>query len=342
MARWGLLLVNLGTPDAPDVASVRRYLRAFLSDPRVIDLPSLPRKLLLELVILPRRPKQSAEAYRKIWTERGSPLLFHGEDLTTKARERLGDDVHVELAMRYRKPSVAAALQRFAEQGTRDVVVFALYPQYSDAANGSTLEHVRAQARRMPEAPRLHEVPAFFDHPAYVAAVAAVSRPVLDDFVPDHVLMSYHGLPERHLTRDDPTGGHCLARADCCDAIGDANRNCYRAHCHATTRALVRELGLVDGTWEVAFQPRLGRPPWIRPYMDERVRALATGGVRRLAVLAPSFVADCLETLEEIGIRAAEDFRALGGEELRLVQSLNAEDVWADAACAIASEHAPR
>lgn len=333
--RAGLLLVNLGTPDSPAAADVRRYLDEFLSDPRVLDMNAMRRWLLLNAVILPRRSRSSAEAYEKIWTERGSPLLFHGLDLAGKLRARLGPRVPVELAMRYGKPAIADALGRLRERGAQRIVVFPLFPQYSSAAWGSAVEKVQAEAARLNNVPSLMVVAPFYDHPAFLGALAAVARPVLDDFRPDRVIMSFHGLPERHIRASDGSG-RCLAVADCCAAIDDGNRYCYRAHCFATARGIASRLGLADD--EVAFQSRLGRDPWIKPYTDIRLVELAKEGKRRVAVLCPAFVADCLETIEEIALRGRADFLAAGGQDLRLVPSLNASDAWADAVLEIARD----
>ncbi len=338
MPKTGLLLINLGTPDAPDTASVRRYLREFLSDPRVLDVNPAMRSVVLNLFILPRRPAQSAAAYQTIWTDRGSPLLFHTADLTEKVRQRVGESVHVEFAMRYQHPSISDALERFRERSVDRIVAFPLFPQYASSATGSALAKVFEEAGKLWNVPAIQVVPPFFDHPAFIRAFTAVAQPVLDDFAPDYVLLSYHGLPERHVVKSDESGGrHCLRQGNCCDEIVDANRNCYRAQCFATSRALTTSLGLAPKSWEITFQSRLGRDPWIRPYTDVRLTELAASGVKRLAVLCPAFVADCLETLEEIGIRALEDFKAHGGEDLKLVPSLNATDDWVSAVIDIAS-----
>lgn len=329
MTRCGLLLLNLGTPDSPSVGDVRRYLREFLMDARVIDINVVRRALLLNLFILPFRPKKTAEAYRKIWTDGGSPLLAHGQDLQTKLAERLGADVTVELAMRYREPSIRSALSRFAAAGVDRIALLPLFPQYSSAASGSGIEKVFVEATRLWNVPAIQVVPPFYDHPGFIDAFVSVARPVLDDLEPDAVLMSFHGLPERHLFKGD-TGQVCLKSGDCCDRVGPTNRFCYRAHCFATARALARELGLSEADYRVTFQSRLGLTKWITPYTDEVVVKLAKQGVKRLAVLSPAFVADCLETVEEIGIRAKESFETHGGTELRLVPSLNATDVWVD------------
>ena len=338
MKRWGLLLVNLGTTDAPEAPQVRRYLREFLSDPRVFDIAPWKRAIIVNLFILPFRPKQSAHAYRKIWSSRGSPLLYHGLDLVEKLRDVFGGDVQVELAMRYQRPSVASALERLRAVGIDRLVVFPLFPQYSSAAWGSAAEKVFVEAARLWNVPAIQLVPPFYDHPAFLAAFADLARPVIADLRPDRVLMSFHGLPERHCVKSDETGAHCLRAPACCDAIVDANRNCYRAQCFATARGIAARLGLAPSRWEITFQSRLGSDPWIRPFTDVRVRELPKEGVRRVAILSPAFVADCLETLEEIGIRARDDFMAHGGDELRLVPSLNSEEGWVQAIVQILRE----
>ncbi len=335
--RWGLLLLNLGTPDSPRVPDVRRYLREFLSDPLVIDIPAVPRWLLVNLRIAPFRAPQSAEAYEKVWTERGSPLLFHTEDLATKVRARLGGEAHVVVAMRYGKPSIASALTELRRENVHRVVVLPLFPQRSTAAWSSAVLEVFAQAAALPDVPAFSVVPPFHDDPGFLRAFATVARPVFDDFTADRVLFSFHGIPERQVLRCDPERRRgCLATPDCCATLTARNRDCYRAQCFATARGIAAELGLADGAWEVAFQSRLGRTPWIRPFTDVRLVEMAREGVRRVVVFSPAFVADCLETLEEIALRNAADFRAAGGEELRLVPSLNSHDAWADAVTALA------
>jgi protoporphyrin/coproporphyrin ferrochelatase len=334
----GLLLINLGTPESPKPSDVRPYLREFLSDPRVIDIPPLLRFLLLNLVILPFRPKKSGEAYEKIWTERGSPLLFHGRDLAEKVQQRLGGDCAVELAMRYGNPSIREGLSRLRARGVDRIVVFPLFPQYSSAATGSALEKVFTEAAKLWNTPYLSVVEPFYDHPAFLDALARVARPVLDSAAAEVVVFSFHGLPERHCIKSDESGAHCFKSPDCCERIVQANRHCYRAQCVATARGLAERLGVPEEKRVVCFQSRLGRTPWIRPYTDEVIVDLARRGVKRAAILSPAFVADCLETLEELGIRAAESFRSEGGEELRLVPAVNAEDFWADGVVAIARE----
>lgn len=329
--RTGILLVNLGTPDAPEPAPVRRYLRQFLSDPRVIDIHPIGRAALLHLVILPFRPAKSAAAYRKIWTPEGSPLLVHGRALVERLRERIPEHP-IELGMRYGNPSLEAAIAKLSEQGCDRVVALPLYPHYAASSTGSTVAELARIVGSLWTTPFVSVLPPFYDHPAFLAAFAAVARESLASFAPDHVLFSFHGLPERQVVRcADPRV--CLASPTCCDTIGPANRNCYRAQCHVTARELaaVLELGEQGEGWSISFQSRLGRTPWIKPYTDEVVPALAKRGVAKLAVMCPAFVADCLETLEEIGMRADEDFKAAGGQAVELVPSLNSHPAWVDA-----------
>ena len=337
----GVLLVNLGTPDAPQAAEVRRYLREFLSDPRVLDISALGRWLLLNLIILPTRPAKSAAAYRKIWGADGSPLLSHSRALCEQVRAAL-PELQVELAMRYGNPSIRAGLTALRDRGCDRIVVFPLYPQYAASSTGSTVEAVYREAAGLWNTPYLSVVPPFFDEPGFIAAFAEVGAPVLAEFKPDHVLYSFHGLPERHMHKSDVSGTHCLRSPDCCATIVAANRHCYRAQCYATAAALTARLGLAPGTSSVSFQSRLGRAVWIRPYTDIVLPELARRGVKRVAVFCPAFVADCLETLEEIGIRAEEDFKAAGGEALRLVPSLNAHPAWVRAAAELVREAAPQ
>jgi len=330
--RIGVLPINVGTPEAPRAPEVRRYLREFLGDPRVLDMSGVGRWALLNLVILPFRPRRSAEAYETIWEEGGSPLLRHTLAFCAGLQHRLGDRFVVAPAMRYGRPSIDEALDRFREAAIDRIVLFPLYPQYAASTTGTSVEAVfRAAAARW-NVPSLAVVPPFWDEPALGAAYAEVAGPVLAELEADHVLFSFHGLPERHVRKSDESGAHCLESPDCCARMVAANRNCYRAQCHRTAESIADALDLREDGWTVAFQSRLGRTPWIRPYTDETVAELARRGVRRLAVLCPAFVADCLETLEEIGLRAREDFVAAGGEELRLVPSLNAHPSWIDLA----------
>ncbi|MCP3985993.1 MAG: ferrochelatase [bacterium] len=324
----GVLLIQLGTPDAPRTREVRRYLREFLADPRVLDMPALGRMLLLYGVILPFRSPRSAEAYRKIWSEAGSPLLVHSRALAEGVAKELGDGFHVELGMRYGKPTLAGALDRLASAGVERIVVLPLFPQQAGSSSGSALQRTFELAGERWDPPALTSLGPFYDDPGFIGCTSEIARPLLQGFAPDHVLLSYHGLPERQIRRSDPSGQHCLGSPTCCDALGGANRHCYRAQCFATSRALGVALALEADRFSTCFQSRLGRTPWIQPFTEQRLTELAASGVRRLAVLCPSFVADCLETSEEIGIRAREQWRRLGGEELLLVPCVNAHPAW--------------
>ena len=322
----GVLLVNTGTPDSPAVADVRRYLGEFLMDPRMLTMPTVARWLLVHGIILRTRPRRSAHAYASIWTERGSPLLAHSVDLARELRTALGAEVAgVEIAMRYGRPSVANALARFSEAGVDELVVVPLFPQYSAAAWASAFDAVGAAAARLPVVPALRFVPPFFAEPAFLDAAAAVAEPHLARFRPDRVLFSFHSLPESHVRAADRSG-RCFT-GDCCAALGPANATCYRAQCFATARALAARLALHAGDWEVAFQSRFTKK-WVQPFTDQRLVALAKNGTRRLAVLCPAFVADCLETVEELGLRGRESFCAAGGEDLLAVPCVNASPQW--------------
>ena len=335
----GVLLLNLGTPASPSVPDVRRYLAEFLSDPRVLDLPAPARWLLLHLWILRSRPRRSAAQYASVWRAEGSPLLVHSRALCAALSQELGAGFEVELAMRYGSPGISAAMENLLRADVRKILVFPLFPQSASSSRGSALAKVFECAGAIWNVPVLETAPEFFDDPGFTSAWKAVIEPRLAEFRPDYVLFSFHGLPERHLRKSDPTGRHCLATASCCEAVGPANRACYRAQCAATTRALASALALAPNAHSMAFQSRLGREPWIHPYTDHVLPELSSRGVRRLAVVCPSFVADCLETVEEIGIRAHEQWRALGGEELLLVPSLNADPAWVRALAQMVRNH---
>ncbi len=333
----GLLLINLGTPDDPSPAAVRRYLREFLSDPRVLDIGAVGRSLLLNAVILPTRPAKSAAAYRSIWdSERGSPLLYHSRDLAARVATTLGSAWHVELAMRYGTPSIADAMDALQRTPCSRIVVLPLYPQYASSSTGTSMERVMELAAERWTVPALDFVPAFYADAGFLGAFEAVARPALADARADHVLFSFHGLPERQIAKTDTTGSTCTFGA-CCERL--ANPACYRAQCVATATALAGRLGLVRDTYTICFQSRLGRTPWIKPFTDVVLDELAKAGKKRLAVFCPAFVADCLETIEEIGIRAVEQFKAAGGENLVLVPSLNATPAWVEAVAPIARRH---
>ena len=333
--RVGVILVNTGTPNSTSVADVRAYLGQFLNDPRVIDIPAWQRWLLLNLIILRVRPAKSAEAYRKIWTDRGSPLLVHGNDLAAGVQAHLGDRADVRLAFQFGQPSIPAAFEAFARAGITEVCVVPLFPQYAAASTGSAVEAAIREAAKRWVIPSLHIVPPFWAEPEFLQGMSQRLEAAIAQHQPEHVVLSFHGVPEHHCTQTDVTGQHCLKRADCCDALVPANASCYRAQCMATARAMMTRLSLDPATTTVAFQSRLGRVPWIRPYTDEVIAQLGKAGTQTIVVSEPAFVADCLETLEEIAIRGKEDFMAAGGKDLTLVPSLNADDDWTAGLAAI-------
>ena len=336
----GVLLIQLGTPEAPTTSAVRRYLREFLSDPWVLDISPPARWALLNLIILPFRPKKSAHAYQQIWTDDGSPLMVHSVALADKLGAALGQDYSVALGMRYGSPSITDALQQLDAAGATEVAVLPLYPQYAMSSTGTALACLYEEASRHDVVPTLQVIPEFYDHPLYLDGCATLIEAERTDFRPDHILFSYHGLPERQVKKADRSGSHCLATDSCCDRIVPANRSCYRAQTFATTRGLTKRLGLAQDEFSVGFQSRLGRTPWIQPYTDEVLLELAQRGVKRLLVTCPSFVSDCLETLEEIGIRAKAAFIAAGGEDLRLVPCLNSDPAWVETVATMVRDEA--
>ena len=327
----GVLLVNLGTPDAPETGPVRRYLRQFLSDPRVLTLPAPLRWLLLNLVILPTRPAKSAAAYRSVWLPEGSPLLVHSRALAEEVTKALGESFRVELAMRYGQPSIESGLDVLERAGVARIVVLPLFPQYASSVTASVSAEVMRCLDRTNDFPPLEFLGAFHDAPGFIEPWAALAGPDLAEFGADHVLFSFHGLPEDQIRSSDPTGAHCLSGEACCDAPGTSLRRCYRAQCHGTAAALRGALDVDPARSSLSFQSRLGPTPWIRPFTDEVIEELAQQGVKRLAVFCPSFVADCLETLEEIGIRLREQWLAAGGEALWLAPCPNGDPAFAEA-----------
>ncbi|HSJ36030.1 MAG TPA: ferrochelatase [Acidimicrobiia bacterium] len=327
----GVLLIQLGTPKSTEVRDVRAYLREFLGDPRVLDMAAPARALLLNAIILPFRPRKSAHAYRQIWTEAGSPLTLHTEELAREVAERLGAGYRLAVGMRYQEPSLESAVDQLMEQGCDRLVVLPLFPQYSSAATGSALEAAKTETGRRWNVPEVSTVNWFYDDEGFLAALSESARSHLEEFDPDHVVFSYHGLPESQIRKGDLSGSWCLSEASCCDSIEEVNRFCYRAHSFATTRAVASRLGLAEDSYSTTFQSRLAGQKWIEPYTDLLLPRLAEAGVQRLAVLTPSFTADCLETLEEIGIRGRAQWQELGGADFLLVPCLNASPEWADA-----------
>jgi protoporphyrin/coproporphyrin ferrochelatase len=329
LATRGILLLNLGSPSRPAVPEVRHYLGEFLMDPYVIDSPYLLRKLIVSAFILPFRPKQTAEAYASIWDSAGpgSPLLVHSVAQRDGLAERL--DTPVALAMRYGEPRVRDALELLLAEAVDEVLLAPLYPHHADSTRRTGIEAVRTTLNRIAPHVDLQVLPPFYEEPRYIEVLADVCRAHLpaDNQL---LLFSYHGLPERHLTKADPTGKHCLQSENCCEVASAAHASCYRHQVRVTSQRVAAALGLTDDRWQLSFQSRLGRLPWLRPYTDQVLRELPGKGIKRLAVACPAFVADNLETLEEIGMQGRETFLEAGGESYTLIPCLNAEPAWLD------------
>ena len=331
MRQRGILLVNLGSPASTNVTDVRRYLNEFLMDPFVIDSPWLVRKIVVSGFILPFRPKRTAHAYQRIWESGGSPLLRHSRAFRDELARRLR--VRVELAMRYGAPSIHDGVANLIAAGADEVLLIPMYPHHADSTRTTSIRAVERELARLDSRVSVTTLPPFFDEPHYIDALAqSISRATPADS--QLLLFSYHGLPERHITRADPTGNHCLKSADCCARPSPAHATCYRHQVFATSRAVAARLRLTSDQWRVSFQSRLGRLPWLRPYTDQLLRTLPGEGITRLTVVCPAFVADNLETLEEIGITGREHFLAAGGQSLTLVPCLNDDQSWVDAVAA--------
>ena len=324
----GVLLVNLGSPDSPSVPDVRRYLREFLMDGRVLDVNWLVRFCIVHFAILPSRPKQSAEAYQKIWITAGSPLVVTSRNVQVKLQQRV--PVPVELAMRYQHPSIPQAVRNLAQKGVDEVLLIPLFPHYAMSSFETAVERVKEVAAALAPAMRVQVQPPCFDQPDYIAALVGSAQEHLQRGY-DHLLFSFHGLPERHMRKADPTGRHCLASENCCETPSPAHATCYRAQCFKTTADFVKQAGVPKDKYSISFQSRLGRDPWLKPYTDYELPRLAERGVKKLLVICPAFVADCLETLEEIGLRGRDSFLAAGGTDFALIPCLNEHPLWLEA-----------
>lgn len=326
MTKRAVLFANLGSPDKPEVPEVRRYLDQFLMDPYVIQLPWLIRRLIVSLFVLPKRPQRSAHAYRSIWTDAGSPLVGLSMQLLEEVRKNTS--LPVGMAMRYGNPSIETELCKLSKlPGVEEILFIPLYPHYAES---TVLTSIKEAERVIAE----HKLPVrlllpqpFYDNPDYIQSLVSSARPWLATSF-DHVLLSYHGLPELHITKADPTKRHCLKVADCCHVPSPAHATCYRHQVFRTTELFVKETGLQPEQYSVSFQSRLGRAKWLEPATEQVLQDLATRGVRKLLVLCPAFVTDCLETLEEIEIQGTATFKAAGGESLTLIPCLNAHPDW--------------
>lgn len=322
----GVLLVNLGTPDNPSRGAVYRYLKEFLLDRRVIDYPWLPRNILVRGIIAPFRSGSSAKLYKMLWTPDGSPLKVYGERVAEGVKAHLGPEYVVELAMRYQSPSIASAIDKLLAQRVQDIIVLPLFPQYASATTGSVHEEVMRVLAQKQSIPNVRLINSYCDYGPMIDIFADNARQ-FDLSQYDHILFSYHGLPQRQLRRADDCN-HCLQRADCCQTLSAVNQFCYSAQCHATTRAIAGRLGLVPAQYTTCFQSRLGFEAWAQPYTNATIATQAKAGAKRLLVFSPAFVADCLETIIEIGTEYQEEFEEMGGEKVDLVPSLNDDPRW--------------
>ena len=320
--KTGFLLINLGTPDSTDVADVRRYLGEFLMDPFVLSAPTLIRALIVYGFILPFRPHKSAEAYASIWTEAGSPLLTGSQNLAREVAAEL--QAPVALSMRYGQPSLKSGTDGLAAQGVAHVVVVPLYAQHADSTVSTSLHAVE---KALPKSMRHSILPPFYGAAEHSQAWGELIKRNLPDHW-DHLLLSYHGLPEQHLRKADPTKSHCLQQDDCCNTPSPAHSTCYRHQVFATSASIAAHVGLTEDQYSVSFQSRLGPLPWLSPYTDQVLEALPDQGVKHLVVASPAFVVDNLETLEEIGMQGRETFLNAGGETFNLVPCLNSDPLW--------------
>jgi ferrochelatase len=330
--KTGLLLINLGTPDAPTVDAVRRYLDEFLMDPYVVDIPFPLRYLLVKGIILRTRPQASAKLYQSVWTDKGSPLLVLSLELEEQIKALLNEDFEVELGMRYGSPSVAVALEKLMQHELEQLIVLPLFPQYSQAATESAIQSFKKAFKKYNAKLPVRIITDFYDHPAFIDSYVKIIEKHLDISHHEHLLLSYHGLPVKHLEKTgcEYVGKHCIDETNC-PKMNIQNKNCYKAQCFATSRLIAKQLNLTENQYSVSFQSRLGKTPWIKPYTDLHLSTLYNKGIRKLAIASPSFVSDCLETLEEIAIQAKEQWLALGGESLTVIPCLNTSTNWVKA-----------
>ncbi len=324
----GVLLVNLGSPDSPTPKDVKPYLDEFLMDERVIDVPLWLRNIIVRGIILRTRPKKSAEAYQKIWWEEGSPLVVISERFTQKVKEQI--QVPVALGMRYGSMTIKKAMQELHEKGVDEVLLVPLYPHYAM----SSFETVVVKAMQVKESffpdMAITTLPAFYKNEDYIEVLSKSIAEGLKNFEYDHILFSYHGIPERHIKKSDPTKFHCKIDDSCCKTNSVAHHTCYRHQCYEMTEKVKKNLGLSNDKVSLSFQSRLPNDPWLKPYTDFEFERFPKEGIKRLAVITPAFVADCLETLEEIAMEGKHQFQQAGGEDYKHIPCLNDNQDWVD------------
>lgn len=339
MEKKGILLVNLGTPDSPSTKDVRKYLREFLMDEEVIDLPYITRWMLVNLIIATFRAPKSAKLYQELWTENGSPLLYYGKQVEKLLQQKVGGDFVVKLAMRYQNPSIKEGLLHMKQQGVTQLKVVPLYPQYASSSTKSSIKKVKKDLEEMNYNADVTFVENFLTNEKFINTFAALGNQYMGTGDYDKVLFSYHGVPERHILKESEKG-YCQLSDKCCANYGSHNRLCYRAQCYETSRLIAKAMGLTPDQYEVAFQSRLetrARDPWLKPYSDVVVAEMPKQGVKNVVCFSASFIADCLETTIEVGEEFKEIFHENGGEKWQLVESLNDDDRWIDALADIAS-----
>jgi len=325
MGKTGVILFNIGTPSSPNTEDVKKYLLRFLMDKDVIHLPYPLRWLLVHGIIVPRRAKASAEKYRKIWLKEGSPLEVYSKNFADKLQAELGSNYLVKIGMRYSEPSIKTAVESLIAEQVTSLLLVPMFPQYAEATTGSVLKEFYRVLKSTQEAkPSIQIVRDFFAHSSFVESSKKIILDTLKDAEVDHYLFSFHGLPESHIRKNKG----CLISEDCCFEKSACEKPCYRAQCFASATQIAEALNLKPSHWSLSFQSRLGRGEWLKPSTDHTLEILAKTGKKNVAVISPSFVADCIETLEEIGIEARAHFKTFGGENLHLIPCLNADDFW--------------
>lgn len=325
-----VLLINLGTPNSPSTSDVRTYLTQFLNDKRVIDINAIGRFFLVNFIIVPFRSSRSAKLYKQIWTKEGSPLLTHTKNLSDKLQIEMGNNYIVDFAMRYQNPGIKKTLNNLRTQHPSKITIIPLYPQYASSSTGSTIEEVMKELETWEVIPDINIISSFYNHPGFINAfIEEAKKYNLNDY--EHILFSYHGLPERQIKKASAHyGNNSCSFNDCCKSITKNNQFCYRANCFETTRQLVKELNIPDGKYTSSFQSRLD-DKWLKPYSDKLIEEMAKKGIKKLLVFSPAFVADCLETIHEIGTEYNELFKEHGGESVTLVTGLNSNETWVKA-----------
>ncbi len=327
-----ILLVQLGSPTNPTTKAVKVYLKEFLSDPRVLDIPFLIRFLLLRFIILPFRSPRSAKAYCKAWLPKGSPLTIYTQRLTQKLQKMYPSTTKVEYVMRYGEPSIKSVIEKWTTDGVDHIQVVPLYPQYASCSTGSVIEKLYSSLKKKWNQPSIETIPAFYNHPYFIEALALSMKKYTDKKNWDQCIFSFHGLPERHIQKSEITPKFCLKKDfSCCEEISNDNTYCYRAHCVQTAKKVAEKLGISKNQYQVSFQSRLGRSEWIKPYTYQLLENLPNQGIKRIIAVSPSFTADCLETIEELGMENKNLFLESEGKNYTLIPCLNDQDHWVEA-----------